>query len=146
MDEANRFRLKAAAAVAGGAVVLVAAFVLFGPVASHREARLPEIRAIEPRGMKTEAPAVFHWDAATGATVYRLVVSDRDTVWPLAVRETEATAFTFTDDERRAWSARRSYAWQVEALATHGAKPFARGEAFFAVDPPTEWEKPAAGK
>ena len=137
MDPTTRFRLMAAAAVAVAGTGLMAAYALLQPSRSGPEPRLPVIRVLEPAGRFTDPPAVFRWEPVTGAVLYRLTVADSDTFWPLAVRETEGTSFSFTDRERRAWSARRRFSWTVEALTGRGARPFARGEGFFVMDPGT---------
>jgi hypothetical protein len=101
---------------------------------------LPRVVLIEPKGALSEAPALFRWEPVPGAALYRLTIADRDTVWPLARRETDKTSYRFAGQERRMFSLPRSYEWSVEALAVKNGPAFARGEGFFAIMP---WGPPA---
>ncbi|PYT09728.1 MAG: hypothetical protein DMF49_01305 [Acidobacteria bacterium] len=132
MDPALRFRLLWAALLAGA---LTAAFFSQRSCRSgeQREVDLPPVSLIEPKGIHPGPPALFRWEAVSGATLYRLTLSDQDTVWPLALRESRTTAYTFSEEERRAFSAPRRYSWQIEAFREAAKGPIARGEAFFAI-------------
>lgn len=141
MDKPARIRLLTAGAITLAALVAIP--ILASSCAGGKGTTppdLPRIVLIEPKGPLSEAPALFRWEPVPGAVLYRLTLADRDTVWPLARRDTGETSYRFTDQERRIFSAPRSYEWSVEALAREDGPALARGEGFFALMP---WGPPA---
>jgi hypothetical protein len=137
MDPAVRARLWAAAAViaALSAAALIFQWLPSPPDETGRD-HLPQMDLYEPKGLFDQPPAVFRWEPVTGASHYRLTLSDQDTIWPLVKREVEATSLELTESERRAYAAPRKYQWEVEALVGDEPTRLAHGTAYFAIVPP----------
>ncbi len=144
-DEGARTRLRVALALVPLAIVayLVLSRAMRPPIGGPSGgAELPKVSLIEPRGVHRDAPPLFRWEPYSGAVSYRLTIMDQDMIWPVARRETAGTEMRFTDEERRAWAARRRYAWSVEALDDGGERVLALGEAAFAVGEPKPPDEP----
>ena len=142
MDAVMKDRLRVIAPLSLAALPLIAIMV-WGSwtrrAADGPRVAIPSIREItltEPNGFHTSPPEAFRWEGVEGAASYRLTIADRDMIWPLAVREVTTSAYYSSDDERRAWSAPRSYEWTVEALPSEGSDAaIAKGTGYFSVGP-----------